>query len=112
MTNCRVPNVEDSTETTHGLASVSVPDDTVTGVKDGALDFTIDQSPYLQGFLSVLYLYLFRLSGTLVAPPVTDTGLTFVTKENVGPYQSTKSRYEGSDSAVKLIERSGAIAHA
>ncbi|MEU7786223.1 substrate-binding domain-containing protein [Amycolatopsis sp. NPDC049159] len=72
-------------------------DDTVTGVKAGALDFTIDQSPYLQGFLSVLYLYLFRLSGTLVAPPVTDTGLTFVTKENVGPYATAKSRFEGGD---------------
>ncbi|MEV4143509.1 substrate-binding domain-containing protein [Amycolatopsis sp. NPDC049691] len=70
-------------------------DDTVTGVQGGALDFTIDQSPYLQGFLSVLYLYLFRLSGTLVAPPVTDTGLTFVTKENVGPYATAKSRFEG-----------------
>ncbi|UOX93036.1 substrate-binding domain-containing protein [Amycolatopsis sp. FBCC-B4732] len=72
-------------------------DDTVTGVQAGALDFTIDQSPYLQGFLSVLYLYLFRLSGTLVAPPVTDTGLTFVTKENVSPYATAKSRFEGGD---------------
>ncbi|MEV4057059.1 sugar ABC transporter substrate-binding protein [Amycolatopsis sp. NPDC049688] len=72
-------------------------DDTVTGVRTGALDFTIDQSPYLQGFLSVLYLYLFRLSGTLVAPPATDTGLTFVTKENVGPYATARSRFEGGD---------------
>jgi len=69
--------------------------DTITGVKTGALDFTIDQSAYLQGFLSVLYLYLFRLSGTLVAPPATDTGLTFVTKDNVGPYASANSRFEG-----------------
>jgi simple sugar transport system substrate-binding protein len=69
--------------------------DTIAGVNSGALDFTIDQSPYLQGFLSVLYLYLFRLSGTLVAPPVTDTGLTFVTKANVGPYASADSRFEG-----------------
>ncbi|MFI6025367.1 sugar ABC transporter substrate-binding protein [Amycolatopsis magusensis] len=70
-------------------------DDTVEGVASGALDFTIDQSPYLQGFLSVLYLYLYRLSGTLVAPPVTDTGLTFVTKENSGPYASAGSKFEG-----------------
>jgi len=69
--------------------------DTITGVKTGALDFTIDQSAYLQGFLSVMYLYLFRLSGTLVAPPATDTGLTFVTKDNVGPYASANSRFEG-----------------
>jgi simple sugar transport system substrate-binding protein len=69
--------------------------DTLTGVKSGALDFTIDQSAYLQGFLSVLYLYLFRLSGTLVFPPATDTGLTFVTKDNVSPYSTANSRFEG-----------------
>ncbi|HEX6446921.1 MAG TPA: sugar ABC transporter substrate-binding protein [Streptosporangiales bacterium] len=69
--------------------------DTINGVKSGALDFTIDQSAYLQGFLTVLYLYLFRLSGTLVSPPQTDTGLTFVTKDNVEPYASADSRFEG-----------------
>lgn len=69
--------------------------DTLNGVASGALDFTIDQSAYLQGFLPVLYMYLFRLSGTLVAPPFTDTGLTFVTKDNVGPYTSANSKFEG-----------------
>jgi simple sugar transport system substrate-binding protein len=69
--------------------------DTLNGVKSGALDFTIDQSPYLQGFLPVLYLYLYRLSGTLVAPPVTDTGLTFVTKETADGYLSANSKFEG-----------------
>jgi simple sugar transport system substrate-binding protein len=83
-------------------------DDTVAGVKSGALDFTIDQSPYLQGFLSVLYLYLFRLSGTLVAPPATDTGLTFVTKENAGPYATARSRFEGGDNK-EVLAMPGAI---
>lgn len=69
--------------------------DTITGVKSGALDFTIDQSAYLQGFLPVLYLYLYRLTGTLVFPPATDTGLTFVTSKNVGPYASANSWVEG-----------------
>ena len=69
--------------------------DTITGVKSGALDFTIDQSPYLQGFLPVIYLYLYRLTGTLVFPPATDTGLTFVTSSNVGPYASANSWIEG-----------------
>jgi simple sugar transport system substrate-binding protein len=69
--------------------------DTIDGVKNGALDFTIDQSPYLQGFLTVVYLYLYRLSGTLVSPPVTDTGLTFVTKDNVNLYASADSKFEG-----------------
>jgi simple sugar transport system substrate-binding protein len=69
--------------------------DTIEGVKNGALDFTIDQSPYLQGLLPVLYLYLYRLSGTLVFPPVTDTGLTFVTKDIAPLYASADSKFEG-----------------
>ncbi|WP_394846967.1 sugar ABC transporter substrate-binding protein [Pendulispora brunnea] len=69
--------------------------DTIKGISNGALEFTIDQSAYLQGFLPVLYMYLYRLSGTLVTPPVTDTGLTFVTKDSVGPYASADSKFEG-----------------
>jgi len=72
--------------------------DTITGVKSGAVDFTIDQSAYLQGFLPVIYLYLYRLTGTLVFPPETDTGLTFVTSANVGPYASANSWIEGGTS--------------
>lgn len=81
---------------------------TIQGIKSGALNFSIDQSPYQQGFLPVLYLYMFKLSGGLWHPPNTDTGLTFVTSDNIGPYtQST--RFEGSGTAQKLIPRSGPI---
>ena len=76
--------------------------DTITGVKSGALDFTIDQSAYLQGFLPVIYLYLYRLTGTLVFPPETDTGLTFVTSSNVGPYASANSWIEGGTSRAAV----------
>jgi simple sugar transport system substrate-binding protein len=82
--------------------------DTLNGVKSGALDFTIDQSPYLQGFLPVLYMYLYRLSGTLVAPPVTDTGLTFVTKDNVGPYAAANSKFSGGPNA-NLVQMPASI---
>ncbi|MGN6173656.1 MAG: substrate-binding domain-containing protein [Streptosporangiaceae bacterium] len=82
---------------------------TLNAIKAGQLDFTIDQNPYLQGFIPVIYLYLFNLSGVLLSPPNTDTGLTFVTKDNVGPYQNTTSRFEGSTTAQKLIPRSGPI---
>jgi simple sugar transport system substrate-binding protein len=85
--------------------------ETLAGIKDGNLDFTIDQQPYLQGFLPVLALYLFKLSGGLVVPVQTNTGLSFVTKDNVDPYQSTQTRYEGSTEDKKLVPRSGAIAH-
>src|SRR5262249_28912757 len=83
---------------------------TLQSIQGGSLQFTIDQQPYLQGFLPVLALYLFNLSGGLVAPPETNTGLTFVTKANVGPYLNTTSRYEGSSTQQKLIKRSGPIA--
>src|SRR5215813_12183722 len=83
---------------------------TLSGIKAGHLDFTIDQQPYLQGFLPTLALYLFNLSGGLVNPPETNTGLTFVTKANVDPYLTTTSRFEGSSTDQKLIKRSGPIA--
>ena len=83
---------------------------TLTAINAGQLNFTIDQNPYLQGFLPVMYLYLFNLTGGLVAPPNTDTGLTFVTKSNVGPYLNTKTSYEGSASPPPtLVPRSGPI---
>ncbi len=86
--------------------------ETLNAVKAGDLDYTIDQQPYLQGFLPVFALYLYKLTGGLIFPTQTNTGLLFVTKNNVDPYQSTKTRYEGSDTAVKLVERTGPIAHA
>ncbi len=81
---------------------------TLAAIKAGQLDFTIDQNPYLQGFLPTLYLYLYNLSGGLLSPPDTDTGLTFVTKTTVNAY-SVSSRFEGSTTAQKLIPRSGPI---
>jgi simple sugar transport system substrate-binding protein len=69
---------------------------TLTAIQAGVFDFTIDQSAYLQGFLPTLYLYLYKLSGTLVSPSATNTGLKFVTKANVAPYLKSVNRYEGS----------------
>jgi simple sugar transport system substrate-binding protein len=85
--------------------------ETLAAVKSGDLDYTIDQQPYLQGFLPVIALYLYKLSGGLIAPSETNTGLLFVTKDNVDPYQNTATRYQGSDEASKVVERTGAIAH-
>jgi simple sugar transport system substrate-binding protein len=85
---------------------------TLNAIKAGDLDFTIDQQPYLQGFLPVLSLYLYKLSGGLVSPSETNTGLLFVTKDNVDPYLTTQTRFEGSSTKQQVIERSGAIPHA
>src|SRR5918994_382091 len=85
--------------------------ETLNAIKGGSLDYTIDQQPYLQGFLPVLYLYMYKLSGGLVFPSETNTGLLFVTKDNVDPYLQTKTRFEGSSTEQQVVERSGAIAH-
>jgi simple sugar transport system substrate-binding protein len=71
---------------------------TLEAIHARQLDFTIDQQPYLQGFLPVLQLFLDRYSSGLVAPADTNTGLNFVTRANVTPYLTTKSRFEGSSS--------------
>jgi simple sugar transport system substrate-binding protein len=66
----------------------------------GEIEFTIDQQPYLQGFLPTIELYLYQVSKHLSGIADVDTGLKFLTKETVGPYNSTKSRYEGTASAA------------
>jgi len=76
---------------------------TLTAVSNGSLDFTIDQQPYLQGFVPVQQLFLYKLSGTLIQPAPTDTGLLFVTKTNVGLYLNTQTRFEGSSPAQKVV---------
>ena len=86
--------------------------ETLNAINGGSLDFTIDQQPYLQGFLPVLYLYLYKLSGGLIFPSETNTGLLFVTKDSVKPYLDTKTRFEGSSTEQQVVQRSGAIAHA
>ena len=81
---------------------------TVTNIQSGMMDFTIYQDPYLQGFLPVLYMYLFKISGGAIYPPDTDTGLAVVTKDNVSAY-ATASRYQGTSATPKYIPMSGAI---
>ncbi|MBN9065926.1 MAG: sugar ABC transporter substrate-binding protein [Rhizobiales bacterium] len=82
---------------------------TLDGINNGHLDFTIDQQPYLQGFYTVLEMFLFKLSGGLTGPSEINTGLKFITKGGVEPYLKTQSRFEGNSKEQKLIERSGPI---
>lgn len=102
--------------TTMKSAGVKVPSggfdtlgNTLSNIKNGLMDFTIYQDPYLQGFLPVVYMYMYNISGGTLQPPDTDTGLTIITKDNVNPYM-TSSRYQGSTTAEKYVKRpSGAI---
>jgi simple sugar transport system substrate-binding protein len=70
----------------------------------GQIDFTIDQQPYLQGFLPILQLYLYKVSQSLTGPADVNTGLKFLDKTTVVPYNSTKSRFEGSSTAAGVAK--------
>ncbi len=63
------------------------------------IDFTIDQQPYLQGFYPILQLYMYKASQSLSGIADVNTGLKFLDKTTVVPYNSTKSRYEGTSSS-------------
>jgi simple sugar transport system substrate-binding protein len=73
-------------------------------LKEGNIEFTIDQQPYLQGFLPILELFLYKVSGTLTGPAEVDTGLKFLDKETVAPYVESKSRFEGTSTAAAVVK--------
>jgi simple sugar transport system substrate-binding protein len=82
---------------------------TLQNIKDGHMDFTIDQQPYLQGFYTSIMMFTFLASGGLVGPAETNTGLKFITKDSVGPYLTTETRYEGKTDKPEIVPRSGSI---
>jgi simple sugar transport system substrate-binding protein len=74
----------------------------VQAIHAGYVTATIDQQAYLQGFDTIMQLYLWNVSGGLMVPTNTDTGLGIVTKANVAPYL-TPDRFEGTSSAKKSL---------
>lgn len=67
------------------VATFDLNTDLVKAVQSGDVQFAVDQQPYLQGYLAVDSLWLYKTNGNLsgggVAPVL--TGPAFVTKENV-----------------------------
>lgn len=65
-------------------------------VQDGQLQFCIDQQPYLQGYLAVTQLYLYKKNGNVIGGgKATLTGPSFVDSTNVAtvlPYISSNTR--------------------
>lgn len=72
-------------------------------LREGNIEFTIDQQPYQQGFIPLLQLFFWRVSGTLSGITETDTGLKFLNKETVKPYVESKTRFEGTSSEPKVV---------
>jgi ABC-type sugar transport system substrate-binding protein len=67
------------------LAAFDLNKELVQAVKDGKVEFAVDQQPYLQGYLAVDALWLYKTNGNFsgggTAPVL--TGPAFVTKDNV-----------------------------
>ena len=79
-------------------------------IKSGDLDFSIYQQPYLQGFYTVMEMFMYKVSGGRVGPADINTGLEFITKATVKPYMVSKNRYEGSSSKPTIVPHTGPIA--
>jgi simple sugar transport system substrate-binding protein len=64
------------------LGTFDLTPDVLTGIKDGELEFAIDQQQYLQGYLPIVVLAQYKQFGVLPAGGILPTGPGFVTKEN------------------------------
>ncbi|MET9087852.1 substrate-binding domain-containing protein [Streptomyces sp. NPDC004237] len=66
------------------VATFDLNKDLVSAIQDGSVEFAVDQQPYLQGYLAVDALWLYKNNGNYSgggAAPVL-TGPAFVTKDN------------------------------
>ncbi|MFJ3773088.1 substrate-binding domain-containing protein [Streptomyces sp. NPDC090075] len=66
------------------VATFDLNKDLVSAIQDGSIEFAVDQQPYLQGYLAVDALWLYKNNGNYSgggAAPVL-TGPAFVTKDN------------------------------
>jgi simple sugar transport system substrate-binding protein len=93
-----------------GAAGWDVGVPVVQGIKAGNLTFTIDQQAYLQGFDTIMQLYLYNISGGLMKPTNTDTGLGIVVQSNVSPYLA-KNRFEGTSAKQQALKSPASIPH-
>jgi len=65
------------------LATFDLSPDVLQAIKNGQMLFAIDQQPYLQGYLPIVLLTLYKTNLNIVANNVIMTGPFFVTSDNV-----------------------------
>ena len=78
-------------------------------INAGVVAETVDQQAYLQGFDTIMQLFLWNISGGLMVPTDTDTGIGIVTKKNVAPYL-VSNRFEGTSATQKVLKAPSSIA--
>ncbi|MDF2267565.1 substrate-binding domain-containing protein [Streptomyces coacervatus] len=76
------------------VATFDLNQDLVKAVESGDVQFAVDQQPYLQGYLAVDALWLYRTNGNTSGGGVTPvlTGPAFVTKANVASVAAFAAR--------------------
>lgn len=72
--------------------SFDLDGDIVQAIKDGVVESAIDQQPYLQGYLPVVFLTEYARYGVIPANNV-NTGPGFVTKKNIALVQKLAGEY-------------------
>jgi simple sugar transport system substrate-binding protein len=71
------------------LATFDLSSAILQAIQQGGMLFAIDQQPYLQGYLAVVWLSLYKRNvGTVVSPVIT-TGPAFVTRANVAQVEQS-----------------------
>ena len=66
------------------IATFDTNAELVKAIKDGTVEFAVDQQPYLQGYLAIDALWLYRTNGnTIGGGTATLTGPAFVDTSNV-----------------------------
>ncbi len=65
------------------LATFDLSSDVLQAIKNGQMLFAIDQQQYLQGYLPIVFLTLYKTNLNTVANDVIQTGPGFVTSDNV-----------------------------
>ena len=99
------------TENLKGKVGASVWDvglPVAQAINAGYVTATIDQQAYLQGFDTIMQLFLWNVSGGLMKPTDTDTGIGIVTKSNVAPYL-IPNRFEGTSATKKTLTTPSSI---
>src|SRR2546421_7827646 len=65
------------------LATFDLSSDVLNGIKGGQILFAIDQQQYLQGYLPIVLLTLYKTNLNTIANDILQTGPGFVTSDNV-----------------------------
>ncbi|TMC90337.1 MAG: LacI family transcriptional regulator, partial [Chloroflexi bacterium] len=65
------------------LATFDLSSDVLQAIKNGQMLFAIDQQQYLQGYLPIVLLTLYKTNLNTIANDVLQTGPGFVTPANV-----------------------------